>query len=446
MNESVVESRVDARVVPAAADRIRVTVTGRDRPGITAAIAAAVARCSCEILSVRQVCVRRRLTLMFELLVENAPPQQSIFRDLLLVSKQIGVSVDFSLLPGVVSRASSEHARPVSEQYVITAIAADSITPAFLVDLGYKLQERQFVLESVNKLSQHRLGCIELVVSSPASSSVSDIQQFRSEMFVIGRNYATDVAVQKENLTRKSKRLVVMDMDSTLIQQEVIDELARYAGKFEAVQEITHRAMAGELDFKSSLHKRVECLKGTPASVIQQVIDHLVYTSGAYHLVHTLKRLGYKLAVISGGFTPIAQHVRQTLGLDYAYANQLEIGPDSCFTGRTIGPIVDAQRKADLLMAIAQQEQVELEQTICIGDGANDLPMLSIAGLGIAFNAKPAVQERAAFRLNRQGLDSVLYFLGIPEAEQIQLRGNDVATQARQKPVAKNSKRAFDQS
>jgi phosphoserine phosphatase SerB len=383
---------------------------------------------------------------MFELLAENAPSQQSIFRELLLVSKQIGVTIDFSLLTEPSPQLPSDHARPASEQYVITAIAADSITPSFLVDLGYKLQERQFVLESVNKLSQHRLGCIELVVSSPASSSVSDIQEFRSEMFVIGRKYSTDVAVQKENLTRKSKRLVVMDMDSTLIQQEVIDEIARYAGKFEAVQEITHRAMAGELDFKRSLYKRVECLKGTPASVFQQVIDNLVYTPGAHLLVKTLKRLGYKLAVISGGFTPIAQHVRQTLGLDYAYANQLEIGPDGCFTGRTLGPIVDAQRKADLLTAIAQQEQVDLEQTICIGDGANDLPMLSIAGLGIAFNAKPAVQERAAFRLNRQGLDSVLYFLGIPEAEQIQLRGNDVTNQARPRHEEEHLWRALRQS
>jgi len=366
---------------------------------------------------------------MFELLVKNAFPQQSIFRELLLVSKRIGVSVDFSLQPSTeISSAEACMLQHASEQYVITAIAADSITPAFLADLGQKLQERNFVLESVNKLSQHRLGCIELVVSSPASSSSSDIQQFRSEMFVLGRKYATDVAVQKESLIRKSKRLVVMDMDSTLIQQEVIDELARYAGKFEAVQEITHRAMSGELDFRTSLYKRVECLKGTPATVFQKVIDHLVYTPGAHFLAHSLKRLGYKLAVISGGFAPIAQHVRQTLGLDYAYANQLEVGPDGCFTGRTVGPIVDGQRKADLLMAIAQQEQIDLEQTICIGDGANDLPMLSMAGLGIAFNAKPAVQERAAFRLNRQSLDSVLYFLGIPESEQIQLREHNDAS------------------
>jgi len=168
--------------------------------------------------------------------------------------------------------------------------------------------------------------------------------------------------------------------------------------------------------------------RAPPPTFLKLFIDLGVSPGGALCRQLPFTRLGYKLAVISGGFAPIAQHVRQTLGLDYAYANQLEVGPDGCFTGRTVGPIVDGQRKADLLMAIAQQEQIDLEQTICIGDGANDLPMLSMAGLGIAFNAKPAVQERAAFRLNRQSLDSVLYFLGIPESEQIQLREHNDAS------------------
>ncbi|KAK4534230.1 hypothetical protein CDCA_CDCA01G0255 [Cyanidium caldarium] len=418
-------------------DRVRVTFTGRDRPGITAAVAEAVAACQCVLLNVQQVCVRRRLTLMFELLVGPSAEQQSIFRQLLAVAKREGVSVDFSLL-GAWSEPPSTTTDPdasdgtstrATEEYVITALAVDSMSPRFLQQLGQVLERRAFLLQSLNKLSQHRLGCLEWVVSTPPASSVTDIHEFRSELFALGKEFQTDVAVQREALTRKSKRLVVMDMDSTLIQQEVIDELARYAGKYEAVEEITRRAMNGGMDFNESLRQRVAQLRGTPATVLQKVIDNLQYTPGAQHLTRSLKRLGYKLAVISGGFTTITQHVRQQLGLDYDFANQLEVGADGCFTGRTIGPIVNAQRKADLLMAIAQLEHVGLEQVICIGDGANDLPMLSIAGLGIAFNAKPAVQERAAFRLNRQGLDSVLYLLGIPEAEQIQLRG-DAATAA----------------
>eukprot|EP00871_Galdieria_phlegrea_P001227 jgi/Galph1/2104/GphlegSOOS_G814.1 len=221
---------------------------------------------------------------------------------------------------------------------------------------------------------------------------------------------------------RRSKRLVVMDMDSTLIQQEVIDELARHANVYEQVKKITYRAMNGEIDFKESLKRRVACLKGTSTAVFDKVIASLEYTEGAHTLCSTLKRLGYKLAVISGGFDFVTKYVRRELQLDYDFANQLEVDNEGFLTGRTIGPVVDAQRKADLLETLAQMEHITCNQVIAVGDGANDLPMLSKAGLGIAFNAKPAVQEAANFRINIRKLDAILYFLGIPEKEHLSIR------------------------
>eukprot|EP00168_Porphyra_purpurea_P012128 TRINITY_DN3151_c0_g1_i2.p1 TRINITY_DN3151_c0_g1~~TRINITY_DN3151_c0_g1_i2.p1 ORF type:complete len:600 (-),score=239.46 TRINITY_DN3151_c0_g1_i2:313-2028(-) len=265
---------------------------------------------------------------------------------------------------------------------------------------------------------------------------------FRSALYTFGKSQGVDVALQAESVLRRSKRLVVMDMDSTLIQQEVIDELARHAGVYEAVRDITHAAMGGGLDFNESLRQRVALLAGTPATAFRHVIDNLVYTDGAHELCRSLKKLGYRLAVISGGFTAITEHVRKELGLNYDYANQLEVGADGCFTGRTVGPIVNAQRKADLLMTIAQQERISLNQVIAIGDGANDLPMLAVAGLGIAFNAKPAVQEAATFRINQRSLESVLYLLGFSEDDQQELSGRPQQAPPRASPPVPTVERA----
>jgi phosphoserine phosphatase len=215
---------------------------------------------------------------------------------------------------------------------------------------------------------------------------------------------------------RRSKRLVVMDMDSTLIQQEVIDELARRYGVYDKVSEITHRAMNGELSFDEALRERVALLAGAPESIVQEVLDAIELTPGAEELIRVLKKLGYRLALISGGFIELAEPIRQRLGLDYAFANQLDIEKGK-LTGKVRGPIVNRQRKADLLESIAQAERVALDQVIAIGDGANDLDMLKRAGLGIAFNAKQVVREQANYAINQHNLDAILYLLGITDIE-----------------------------
>jgi phosphoserine phosphatase len=226
--------------------------------------------------------------------------------------------------------------------------------------------------------------------------------------------------VQKESLYRRAKRLVVLDMDSTLIQIEVIDELARLAGVGEQVAAITHRAMNGELDFRQALRERVALLQGLPAEALEQVYHDLPFTSGARTLIRILRRLGFKTAVISGGFDFFTDRLKAELGLDYAYANALEI-VDGQVTGRVTGPVVDGQRKAELLEEIAAGEGIALSQVIAIGDGANDLPMLGRAGLGIAFNAKARVREQADYHISQNRLDSILYLLGIAEWEMAEL-------------------------
>ncbi|GJQ14284.1 hypothetical protein GpartN1_g6075.t1 [Galdieria partita] len=412
-------------------ERVLVSVTGKDRPGVLHALLKTANDFQVDVLDVQQSTVHRRVTIAVELGIHrNCPKQISIYRQLLIVAKEMKLRLDFQLIN--LSDCHSSHSDLASlnasrrRQYAITVLSRDVITPKFLANLGTLLIDQGLSMEKIQRLSEKKLQCLEITVSSIGSFDATFLHVFRKKLFSLGKEYQIDIAIQPENIMRRSKRLVVMDMDSTLIQQEVIDELARYANVYEKVKEITYRAMNGEMDFKESLKQRVYCLKGTHTSVFQQVISSLQYTEGARTLCSTLKRLGYKLAVISGGFDFVTQYVRRELSLDYDFANQLETDSNGYLTGRTIGPIVDAQRKADLLQTLAQMEHITCDQVIAVGDGANDLPMLSKAGLGIAFNAKPAVQEAANFRINIRKLDAILYFLGIPEKEHLSLSHSTV--------------------
>ena len=253
--------------------------------------------------------------------------------------------------------------------------------------------------------------CIELSVRG----NPHDRQGMQSRFMQLSTEMGVDISFQEDNMFRRSRRLICFDMDSTLIETEVIDELAERAGVGDQVRAITESAMRGEIDFQESFTRRVAMLKGLDESVLEDIAAHLPYTEGLDRLMHILKRLGFKTAILSGGFTYFGNYMRRKYGFDYVYANELEI-VDGKLTGRYVGDIVDGKRKAELLRLISQVENVDIEQTIAVGDGANDLPMLSVAGLGIAFHAKPKVKATAGQSLSTIGLDGILYFLGYKDS------------------------------
>ena len=253
--------------------------------------------------------------------------------------------------------------------------------------------------------------CIEFSVRG----TPKDRDVLQSRLMELSTTLGMDFSFQQDNMYRRMRRLICFDMDSTLIETEVIDELAKRAGVGEQVQAITERAMRGEIDFIESFKERVALLKGLDESVMRDIAEHLPITEGVERLMYVLKRYGYKIAILSGGFTYFGNYLKERFGIDYVYANNLEI-VDGKLTGRHIGDIVDGKRKAELLQLLAQVENVDIAQTIAVGDGANDLPMLSVAGLGIAFHAKPKVKANARQSINTIGLDGVLYFLGFKDS------------------------------
>ncbi|CDS06220.1 hypothetical protein LRAMOSA08748 [Lichtheimia ramosa] len=306
-------------------------------------------------------------------------------------------------------------------KYAASLLNQNGLQPAFLRDWAQFCLKYRISVEKLAPLNRDggMLSCADFRLSVPQTL---DMSKLRTDLFELSSSHGTDIALQRDDVFRKNKRLVVFDMDSTLIRQEVIDEIARHAGVVDQVAAITEAAMNGEIDFKESLRRRVALLNGTSVDVIEKVKESLTFTEGAHFLCRALKKLGFKLAVISGGFMPLALYVKAELGLDYAFANQLKVSWDGkTLTGETVGPIVDGIRKAELLDVLAQAEGVTPKQVIAVGDGANDLWMLNKAGLGIAFNAKPRVQQQAPSRINQKSLKYVLTLLGFSEQDLEQL-------------------------
>jgi len=397
---------------------VLINITGVDRPGLTAAITGVLAQGGVNILDIGQAVIHDMLS--FGILVEIPDSEQgkSVLKDILFKGYELDQQVRFTPV------SEEDYQQWVGNQgkkrHIVTLLtrkvtagqlqAVSSITAKYGLNIDHidRLSGRMPLDTPADKGK----GCIEFSVRGEAA----DPQALRAEFLSVAQELNVDIAFQEDSLFRRNRRLAVFDMDSTLIEAEVIDELAKAAGVGDLVSQITERAMAGELDFRASFKERLALLKGLDVSVLDSIGASLRLTEGAETLFAELKRLGYKTAILSGGFTYFAKQLQAKLGIDYVFANELEVVDGKC-TGVAIEPIVDAQRKADLLKQLAEKEGLRLEQTIAVGDGANDLPMLAIAGLGVAFRAKPLVKQSAKQAISTLGLDGVLYLLGFRDRD-----------------------------
>ena len=389
-------------------DFIVITVSGPDAPGIVSSITSILSENAVKIIDIEQIVIRKLILLSMMLdLRESKGGQISLLKDLLLEAKRLNVELDFKIA------SYDEHLQHDNNfMYAVTCLG-EKITAQVVAQISNAIYSENVNIERITQLSQGELSCIEMIVKTDKTINVQDMT---GKLLSISSDFGVDIAVQKEDIFRRSKRLVVMDMDSTLIQVEVIDELAKSAGHGEEVSGITSKAMNGELSFNESLNKRVELLRGLDENVLDEIYHNIPFTPGAKKLVKILKKLGYKTAVISGGFTFFTDRLKNELGLDYAFANELEI-KDGKLTGKVLGEIINGESKAEILEDIADKENISLDQVVAIGDGANDLLMLDKAGLGIAFNAHKTVREKADYNISQENLDSIIYLLGISEKE-----------------------------
>lgn len=398
---------------------ILITVTGPDKPGITASLTEILMSSSAELLDVEQVVVQGRLTLCLLIrLLDSNSREPPILKDLLYAAKMRGQALDFEVVDDS-QFASSQ----LTSKYALT-LMGDPVSATALHFASQSLGSHGANIDYIRRLSRKDMSSLEVGLTLLGGANKAD--GLKWDLLSSLSEHAVDFALQRETLTRRSKRLVVMDIDSTLISVEVIDELAKLNGTDAQVSKITERAMAGELDFDSSLKARVKYLKGIPTGALDGLAESLPLNLGAETLVNVLKQLGYKIALISGGFTFAANALKDRLGLDHAISNHL-VERDGILTGEVHPPIINAEAKAKALEKIAKEEGVSLEQTIAIGDGANDSQMLSKAGLGIAFHAKRKLRENADTSLSYGGLERILYLLGIKAEEVESLLGANFA-------------------
>ena len=398
---------------------ILMSFSGPDRPRLSASLMEVLAQHAVNILDVGQAVIHDQLSL--GVVVESPSAQDSalLMKDVLFRAHDIGLLVRFT--PITLESYHQWVSGQGKARYIVTLLAR-KITAEQLAAVTRIVADNGLNIDGLNRLSgrvpleDENAGLGKACVEFSVRGEPTNINSMRAEFLRLANDLNMDIAFQRDDAYRRNRRVVCFDMDSTLIEHEVIDELAKAAGVGEQVAAITERAMQGELDFKQSFEARVALLKGLNASVLAEIAARLKLSEGAENLVKTLKALGYKTAILSGGFTYFGQYLQHKLGIDYVFANDLEI-VDGQVTGRVVGQVVDGQRKAELLRDIAAKEGVRLEQVIAVGDGANDLPMLSIAGLGIAFRAKPLVRQNARQAISTLGLDGILYLLGVRDRD-----------------------------
>ena len=395
---------------------ILLNINGTDRLGVTAKLTEILAQNNANILDIGQADIHNNLSLGI-LIQCDASTSGEILKELLFKSYELGVNIRFKPI------SPEEYSKWVSMQgrnrYIVT-ILGRKLTAKQIAGVSRIIAEQDMNIDDIKRLTG-RIPLDENERTPKASVEFSvrgtpkDKEKMKADFLKLATELQVDISFQEDSMYRRMRRLISFDMDSTLIETEVIDELAIRAGVGDEVKAITESAMRGEIDFTESFRRRCALLKGLDVSVMQEIAENLPITEGADRLMRVLKKVGFKIAILSGGFTYFGNYLKQKFGIDYVYANELEV-IDGKLTGRYLGEVVDGKRKAELLRLIAQVENVDIRQTVAVGDGANDLPMISIAGLGIAFHAKPKVKATAEQSISTIGLDGILYFLGYKDS------------------------------
>ena len=398
-------------------EQILVGIAGQDRPGVTASVTEILAKYDAKILDIGQADIHSTLSLGILFRIDEKLSGQ-VMKELLFKATELNINIDFKPV------GDDQYEEWVEQQgknrYILTVIgrslSAKQIAAAAKVIKGQGLNIDSIIRLTGRQSIKHPEKNVRACIEFSLRGTPKDLSDMQSQLMQLSAEMEFDFSLQRDNMFSRMRRLICFDMDSTLIQTECMDELAMRAGGGDKVKEITERARRGEIDFKESFKERVALLKGLDVSVMKDIAEDLPITEGVDRLMEVLKRYGYKIAILSGGFTYFGEYLQRKYGIDYMYANELEVDENGKLTGNYVGEIVDGHRKAELLKLIAQVEKVNLAQTIAVGDGANDLPMISEAGLGIAFHAKPRVVANAKQSINTMGLDGVLYFLGFKDS------------------------------
>jgi phosphoserine phosphatase len=399
-------------------ETILIHFSGRDRPGLTAELTAILASYDTCVLDIGQAVVHETMSLGLLVEIPRGESFCGLQETLVARSKELGLLVDFT---SIAKTDLDEWISSQGKDQFIVTILGRAISANHLARVSGIIAQHGLNVDRIERLSG-RLSlavhtpdanaCVEFIVSGDASSE----QSMRAAFLETAHDLKIDIAFQRESIFRRNRRLFAFDMDSTLIEGEVIDELAKLAGVGDEVVKVTESAMRGEIEFQESFRRRVALLRGLPDTKVRELLHTIPLVQGAEQLIATLKMLGYKTAILSGGFNFFARHLQTRLGIDYVFANDLDIA-DGVVSGLVRTPIVDGARKAELLREIVQQENISLDQVVAVGDGANDLPMLGIAGMGIAFRAKPLVRQTASHAVSFLGLDSLLYLIGVRDRD-----------------------------